>query len=450
VTRTVRTVLQVNTRDSRGGAEQVALNLHHAFTRRGVRSYLAVGDRSSEDPAVIPLTMSEGRPAWYRGWRTFADRAGGTKRVFDELRGAESFHYPATYRLPTLAPGVPDILHAHNLHGGYFDLRALPWLSERLPVVLSLHDAWLLSGHCSHSFDCDRWRTGCGNCPDLSIYPAIRRDRTAQNWARKQGIYAGSRLFVATPCRWLMDRVDASMLDPAIIERRVIPNGVDLSVFRPADRSAARAALGIPAHSRVLLFVASGVRHNPFKDYERLRAAVGRIAEQTGDDVLFLALGESSPPERVGRAQIRFVPFEAAQSRVAQYYHAADLYLHAARADTFPNSVLEALACGTPVIATAVGGIPEQVRSVDPVPAAGPARIPAAPEPTGVLVGPEDAIAISDAALRLLADDELRGRVGENAVHDARRRFDLELQCDTWLDWYESILAQWKSAFHRP
>ena len=110
-----------------------------------------------------------------------------------------------------------------------------------MPTVLTLHDAWLLSGHCAHSFDCERWKTGCGECPDLTIEPAIRRDATADNWVRKRDIYARSRLYVATPSPWLMGRVEQSMLAPAVEQARVIPNGVDLSVFRPADKRSIRA-----------------------------------------------------------------------------------------------------------------------------------------------------------------------------------------------------------------
>lgn len=430
----VRTILQVNTRDRRGGAEQVALNLHRGYRRRGLDAWLAVGDRRSEDEGVLELSMAAGRGAAYRAWRGIADRAGGVARAADAWRGIEAFHYPATYRLPTLAPRAPDIIHAHNLHGGYFDLRALPWLGERAPVALTLHDAWLLSGHCSHSFDCQRWRTGCGDCPDLTIYPAVRRDRTARNWRRKQGIYAGSRLFVATPCAWLMDRVEASMLDAGIVDRRVIPNGVDRSVFTPRERAAARRALGLPPDTPVLLFVAAGVRGNPFKDWRTLRAAVDRIAAALDGPLLFLALGDSAKAERIGRAELRFVPFEDDPADVAQYYQAADLYVHAARADTFPNSVLEALACGTPVVATAVGGIPEQVRDLD---AQGPEA------GTGALVEGGDPEALAHAVLRILGDPGLHERLGLNAARDARDRFDLETQVDGVLAWYADVVEQW-------
>ncbi len=82
--------------------------------------------------------------------------------------------------MSTTAPIVLDtpaqIVQCHNLHGGYFDLRALQWLSARVPTLLTLHDMWTLTGHCAHALGCDRWRTGCGRCPDLKLDPAIRAD----------------------------------------------------------------------------------------------------------------------------------------------------------------------------------------------------------------------------------------------------------------------------------
>ena len=116
----------------------------------------------------------------------------------------------------TLRVSGPSVIHCHNLHSGYFDLRALPWLSRVAPVVLTLHDAWLLSGHCAHSFGCDRWKNGCGACPDLSIPPAIAKDGTAANWKRKRRIFERSQLYVVTPSQWMMDRAQQSILAPAI------------------------------------------------------------------------------------------------------------------------------------------------------------------------------------------------------------------------------------------
>src|SRR5207253_206964 len=110
---------------------------------------------------------------------------------------------------------------------------------------------------------------------DLSIYPAIPRDATAANWCRKRDLLARSRLHVITPSQWLMDKVQDSIVHPAVASAHVIPNGVDLTIFRPAaDRAAARHELSLPQDATILLFAANGIRSNPFKDYPTLRAAL--------------------------------------------------------------------------------------------------------------------------------------------------------------------------------
>jgi glycosyltransferase involved in cell wall biosynthesis len=339
--------------------------------------------------------------------------------------GHEDFCFPASRHILELPPKQPDVLHCHNLHGDYFDLRALPWLSRKIPVVLTLHDAWLLSGHCAHSFDCDRWKTGCRQCLDLTILPPIQRDAAAYNWRRKQKIHANSKLYVAAPSKWLMHKVEQSILKNAMIEGRIIPNGVDLSVFHPADKQAVRKELGIAGDARVLFFTANTIRQNLWKDYQTMQAAVAFIAERFNDQrTIFVALGEVGPKDQIGRAHIRFVPYQNDPSAVARYYQVADVYIHATRADTFPNTVLEALACGTPVVATAVGGIPEQMEDGH----------------TGFLVPPGDAVKMATSIQKLLENDTLRHNMSIQAATVARQRFDLERMVYEYLEWYQKIL----------
>ncbi len=440
-------ILQVSTADIKGGAERVAWNLFTAYRARGYCSWLAVGQKRSQDPDVFIVPNQEFQGRWYHFFRgissrlegvdeklgvetTFSGLAGSLAepgRWLDYHLGVEDFHFPGTSRLLTLTGKRPDILHAHNLHGDYFDLRMLPWLSQQVPVMMTLHDAWLLSGHCAHSFACEKWKTRCGHCPDLTIYPAIQRDATGYNWRRKQAIYCRSRLYVATPSRWLMRKVEQSMLAPTVVDARVVPNGVDLRVLHPADRQAVRARLGIRQNAKVLLTTGVMIRENIWKDYRTLWDAVARVAERLeGQDLLLIALGEDAPPQRIGRADVRFIPFQEDMDAVARYYQAADLYVHAARADTFPNGVLEALACGTPVVATAVGGIPEQIEE---------AR-------TGFLVPAGDATGLAARITQVLLDHDLKQGMGMLAAESARQRFGLDRQVDAYLDWYHEVVPQ--------
>jgi glycosyltransferase involved in cell wall biosynthesis len=306
-----------------------------------------------------------------------------------------------------------------------------------------MHDAWLLSGHCAHSFDCERWKSGCGQCPDLSIYPAIRRDSTAYNWRRKKGLYAQSRLYVAAPSQWLLQTVGQSMLAPAVIESRVIPNGVDTDVFHPDDKAAARTELGISPGARVLVFAAAGIRRNAFKDYRTMRAAVALVAERLHEsNVLFVGLGEDAPAEQVGAARVVFVEYQKDREALARYYQAADVYIHAARAESWGLTITEALACGIPVAATATGGIPEQVKGLrwDGMTSGSAMCDPS--EATGVLASPGDSPGLAAGIELLLTDDDLRRRLGSNAARDAHQRFSLDRQASDYLAWYKEILAE--------
>nr|MDJ0865451.1 glycosyltransferase [Myxococcota bacterium] len=306
--------------------------------------------------------------------------------------------------------------------------------------LVTLHDGWLLSGHCAYSLGCERWRQGCGSCPHLDVYPAARRDATRSNWERKRALYRASRLALVAPSRWLLERARDSILAAAAGPMQVIPNGVDRRVFRPGDRRAARAELGLPPEAPLLAAVGVGLRGHPFKDWPTLSAAVARAAARTTPAPELLVIGEAGGPPRLGRASVRYVPALDDPSRVARFLQAADLVAHAARpdSDNFPNVVLEALACGTPPVATAVGGIPEQVRGFGE---AGPAALNPAgeSEATGVLTPPSDAEALGAALAALLDRPGQRARLAHNAALDAAARFDLERQVDAYAAFYRRL-----------
>jgi glycosyltransferase involved in cell wall biosynthesis len=441
-------ILQFNTVDVNGGAARTAWNMLRLYKERGHHSWLAVGTKKTSDPDVFIIPNDAMRNAWARFWLSERHRmaplngrlpgmvyvnramllAGEPARQIRYLRGLEGFDFPGTRRLTSLTPQKPDVLHGHNLHGGYFDLRELPALSHELPVVLTLHDAWLLSGHCAHSFDCERWKTGCGQCPNLSVYPAIPRDATTRNWQIKAAIYARSRLFVATPSRWLMEKVERSMLAPAIINARVIPNGVDLSIFRPGKQSRVRKELDIPEDAVLLLSVGNQPRSNPWRDSSTLEEAVKALAERMpGKRFILLYVGEKGNPATVGRAEIRLVETGTEPKTIAQYYQSADVFVHITKADTFPTAILEAQACGTPVIATVVGGISEQISDGD----------------TGFLVPPDEPEVIASRIESLITEPDLSARLSERSIESARHHSDVEKQADINLNWYYSVIEQW-------
>lgn len=439
--RRARRVVQVSTSDLGGGAERIALDLHEAYRSRGWSASLMVGHRIGDLPGVVDIPGDEARGWFARSSSDAAERIrpamprlaratyaiGQPLRSIRRLYGAEDFDFPGTRSVVEAAAGA-DLVHAHNLHGRYFDLRLLPEITRRAPMLLTLHDAWLLTGHCAHSVGCERWRAGCGQCPDLTLYPSIPRDATALNWRRKQEIYARTGgLRVATPSRWLLEHVHNSMLAPHLLDARVIHNGVDTEVFAPRPAGPARRLLGLPASAVVVLCVGTGMRTNPYKDYATLEAALRLLGADPGiPETVVVVLGDDHPGLTVGRVTIRFVAGANGPIAAAGYYDAADLFVHPARSDTFPTSVLEALASGLPVVASDVGGIPEQVH-------------PEGDQPTGTLVPPGDPSALAAAIASLITDPDRRQVLGDAASRDARKRFDANRQASVYLDWAAEI-----------
>jgi glycosyltransferase involved in cell wall biosynthesis len=175
-----------------------------------------------------------------------------------------------------------------------------------------------------------------------------------------------------------------------------------------------------------------------------LRAAVdlaGRRLPQR--QIVLLCRGKESPTERRDNVEVRFLPWGNEATEVVRYYQACDVYLHAAKADTFPLSVLEAMACGTPVVATAVGGIPEQVCGLkDPAGLAVAGNVSDREKATGVLVPAGGSAPMAVAIERLLTDPSLIRQLGANARRDAQDRFDMKQQVQRYLAWYHELVAQ--------
>jgi glycosyltransferase involved in cell wall biosynthesis len=441
-------ILQVNTFDRGGGAEAVALGLHHAYRANGHAAYLAVRRSLTGEEGVLTIPESSGLNPLARllvaaapKVSSVSGRAGTWMKAmarplaaWERQLGHEDFSFPSTKRLLNLPPLRPNILQAHNLHGNYFDLRMLPYFSARLPVLLTLHDAWPFSGHCAHSFACDRWKTGCGQCPDLSIYPPVARDATAFNWQRKRDIFKRCRLFVSAPSSWLLNLAQQSILAPALREARVIENGIDDAFFADLPQDEARRRLNLPQDAAILLFAANTVRKNEWKDFATIRAALSAIAQSVeGRPVILLALGDDAPEERIGQARLISLPFRSDPALVFACYRSADLYLHAARVETFSLTIAEAQAAGTPVVATAVGAVPERIVC---------ASRNSAAISTGMLVEPGDASAMANAALAILSDPGLARALSGNAQLHARASYRRSRQAAAYLDWFEGMLSQ--------
>jgi len=439
-------LLLVNKNDVFGGAARIVSCLHQEIRARGNTSYLAVASKNSEDtytrtfPDLPPVNGAWARLLWrlrelckqrigklgtgvaMRTLRALADPCGEIKR----RKGHEDFDYPGSRKLLETIPEKPNIVHLHNLHENYFDLNYLPELSKKSPVLITLHDEWLFTGHCAYTLGCNRWKTGCGKCPDLTIYPPIPRDATNYNWQKKREIFQQSRLYIATPSQWLLDKVEESILSPAIIEARVIPNGVDQNIFTPRSKAEVRDELNLPADSKIVLFIlARNFKYNRFKDFDTTKGAISIIMRGKADkNILAIGVGSENAVEYFNPEEVKITGFINNEKQLAKYYQAADVFIHAAHSDNFPTTILESLSCGTPVVATAVDGIPEQITNGE----------------TGYLVPARDPQAIASCVMKILLDDELLSRMSLRAAVIAHERYDLMSMVSRYLSWYQEII----------
>ena len=346
-------IAYVSPHDFQGGASRIGHYLFSGFRNLGHETAFFVGKRSLPDDDVHQIRKFDTKAQKYFG---------KVKKRIDRELGHEHFYYPNSAK--QILDWKPDIIHFHNPQGGYFELPALQNISKQVPVLFTLHDPWMFTGHCSYFIECDRWLKGCGNCPDLNRRPSLKRDGTAFNWQRKKKLYQNSNFYVATPSAWLLKEAERSILKEGILEGRVINNGVNQEVFRPKKTAELRSKLGIPEDEMVLLYVVnSHMRTNPYKDFTTISNALDHLKaiKEPDQKFTFVALGTDGEEVNQDGVRMLYAGFQTDTEVISSYFNMADLYLHAARAENYPNVVMEALACGTPCVVTDTGGVPEQI-----------------------------------------------------------------------------------------
>jgi glycosyltransferase involved in cell wall biosynthesis len=310
----------------------------------------------------------------------------------------------------------PDIIHLHNIHGGYFQTNLLPKLSKIAPVVWTFHDMFPITGHCAHSFECEEWKTGCENCENLDICPSIKKDRTKFLWKYKNKIFNSANFTIVTPSLWLKKCVEQSFLKNKDI--RLIYNGIDLENFKKTDKSKARIELKLPENKKIILFSANGGVKNPFKGGEFVFQAFEKL--KNSNDILFLNIGGESDQESEKWLDFGYVNDP---KTMAKLYSAADIYLFPTLAETFGMTVVEAMSCRLPVVTFETGGVPEIVEN----------------EISGFVVEYKNGKMLVETLEKLLDDDNLREKMSKNAVV-ASKKFSSERMAIEYLKLYEELL----------
>ncbi len=245
----------------------------------------------------------------------------------------------------------PDVIHLHNLHGYYINIEVLfDYLRTcRKRIIWTLHDCWAFTGHAAfcETANCERWITGCYDCPKKNDYPVSLFDKSTENWKKKKNLMEGiPNLTIVTPSEWLANLVRNSFL--AQYPVLVIHNGLNTSVFKPTD-SDVKERLGLQNKKIVLGVAALWEKRKGLDDFISISKML-----PTQYQVVLVGLS---------RKQVRYLPkaivgIERTNSvnELVELYTAADVYVNPTYEDNYPTTNLEAIACGTPVITYNTGG----------------------------------------------------------------------------------------------
>lgn len=414
-------ILSLSTRDLEGGAARAAYRLHQGLREAGVEARLLVRQRDSDDPSVV----WRGQSAWVKAYdllEPWADR-------WRLLR------YPRRRRDPWSVNGLPglglrrvaerfgaDLVHLHWVGDGYLSpARLTAW---KVPLVWTLHDMWPFTGGCHYADGCGRYQSGCGHCP--SLRSGRLADLSRWTWRRKARHWAGLDLTLVCPSRWMAECARRSVLfrDRPI---EVIPNGLDCQRFRPLDRSFCKRLLGFSAETRLLLFGAMAATSDRKKGFAYLAPALRRFAATPGArGCELLIFGASRPADAVDFGlPDHYLGRLHDDLSLAVIYAAADLLIVPSTQDNLPNTVMEAMACGTPVVAFAIGGIPDLIDH----------------RSNGFLVSAFDTAELAEGLAWVLADAGRWRALSAAARHKVERNYALPAIVARHLALYERILA---------
>jgi glycosyltransferase involved in cell wall biosynthesis len=377
-------VLHLNTHAAGGSYEYAAL-LSTALAEQGIESDVLCKNWPSAQSARLLLDR-----IIRRSYVCFSTEPWhGTRRLLSP---------PASEHLR----GV-DVVHLHTVADWFYVPHWLETLPQKMGVVISVHDMWHVTGGCFLYRGCDRYarRTHpCAPCPILR-WPA---NRFLANTAHSRKLLAyrncGARLVANS--QWLAELARRSPIAKASGGVQVIPPGIDTAVFKPQDKMLCRKHLGLRADAFVI--VTGGASLNDAnKNVPWLFEQLSRLPDL--ESMIVLAFGAGAVPVPRG-LNVRFTGGIRERRDLARLLAAADVFVSASLMETYGLTLVEAMACETPVVAFRVGGIPE-----------------AAPDGQGaILCAPHDGAALIEAITKLRDSPRFRERLGETAHETAHNR----------------------------
>lgn len=355
-------VLQINSVCGTGSTGRIAVQISDYLNQCNVENHIAYGFGTSDRPNTYCFGNSLDAHL-----HSFMSRKLGWQ--------GKMSHMPTWCLIRYMERIKPDIVHLHNIHGHYLNYNMLfRYLKkQKCQVVWTFHDCWPITGKCAHfsKMKCEKWKTGCFDCPQLDSYPDSQRDRSRKSYLEKKEAFTSiQNLHIVTVSNWLMSVVKESFLGQKDI--RCIYNGVDTDRFSFHD-STIREIYQLQ-NKFMILSVASV--WNKGKGLDQLITLSNKLQK---DDVI-VAIGIAPDQQNILPENVIGIPVIKNQNLLIQWYSAADVYINFSIEETFGLVVAEAMACGTPAIVMNSTACPEVVDN-----------------DTGFVVDPFDFEAVKDA-----------------------------------------------------
>lgn len=330
-------VAMVSTAKNRGGAARMAMTLAKGI--QNLDSSISMTFYHAEDNQQADGVKGLKKPL-LRETNALLARLGGARCVLDG--GVAEQIIAETQNA--------DLLHIHNLHGYYLNYEKLLRAWRDRPIVWTWHDMWGATGRCGYSLECTGWQSGCLICPHKEYYPTAWLDFASAEFAAKTHLFSQlQKLVVVSPSQWLADIATARNVFQQPVQ--VIPNPVNTDQYQVINAEEAKSQLGLDIDKQYILFIAADC-NNANKGY----ADFLQIIEQ--GQLYGIAVG--IPPENQSK-RIVYPGAIGSPQELSKYYSAAELMVITSKQDNYPNTVMESMACGTPVMGYAVGGIPSQL-----------------------------------------------------------------------------------------
>ena len=338
-------LLQINSTCGFGSTGRIAADILNTVMKNGGEGIICYGRG----------VASNGVPSYKIGNETLVKIHGVLSRITDR----QGFYSTKTTKdlIRKIEEYNPDIIHLHNIHGYYLDVRVLfDYLKKcEKPVVWTLHDCWAFTGHCAYftASGCEKWKTGCGNCPSKKEYPqSLIFDNSRKNYLEKKELFTGfSKMVLVAPSVWLKELLEKSFLSEYPI--KVINNGINIDIFKPTE-SDFRKKYGIE-NKKIFLGVAS-----VWEERKGLSDLIKFADLLKGDEKLVLV---GLTGKQISELPNGIIGIERTENvkELAEIYSAADVFLNPTYEDNYPTTNLEAIACGTPVVTYKTGGSSESL-----------------------------------------------------------------------------------------